>query len=157
MRYQQQEKLLFHSETISWCEEAGWKRRHFRYRKFWSRTVWLSRWLLPSSWRTVTSHGVCYCRNRVSSCNITYVVQQDTQLLLWLNIYSQYVRQLDMFRTYRSILRNIYEGWNFNFGNTPVDWIQELLEWRANAAGRMGPSPTYIHNGSGPSRNGHTQ
>ena len=37
-----------------------------------------------------------------------------------------------------------YEGWNFNFGNTPLDWIQELLEWRANAAGRMGPSPTYI-------------
>ena len=50
-----------------------------------------------------------------------------------------------------------YEGWNFNFGNSPLDWIQELLEWRANAAGRMGPSPTYIHNGSGPSRNGHTQ
>ena len=50
-----------------------------------------------------------------------------------------------------------YEGWNFNFGNTPLDWIQELLEWRANAAGRMGPSPTYIRNGSGPSRNRHTQ
>ena len=51
----------------------------------------------------------------------------------------------------------LYKGWNFNFGNTPLDWIQELLEWCANAAGRMGPSPTYIHNGSGPSRNGHTQ
>ena len=50
----------------------------------------------------------------------------------------------------------LYEGWNFNFGNTPLDWIQELLEWHANAAGRMAPSPTYIHNGSGPSRNGHT-
>ena len=50
-----------------------------------------------------------------------------------------------------------YEGWNFNFGNTPLDWIQELLEWHANAAGRMSPSPTYIHNGGGPSRNGHTQ
>ena len=50
-----------------------------------------------------------------------------------------------------------YEGWNFNFGNTPLDWMKELLEWRANAAGRMGPSPTYVHNGSGPSRNGHTQ
>jgi hypothetical protein len=34
---------------------------------------------------------LCYSRNRVSSCSITYVVQQDTQLLLWLNIYSQYV------------------------------------------------------------------
>ena len=22
----------------------------------------------------------------------------------------------------------LYEGWNFNFGNTPLDWIQELLE-----------------------------
>ena len=22
----------------------------------------------------------------------------------------------------------IYEGWNFNFGNTPLDWIQELME-----------------------------
>ena len=21
-----------------------------------------------------------------------------------------------------------YKGWNFNFGNTPLDWIQELLE-----------------------------
>ena len=21
-----------------------------------------------------------------------------------------------------------YEGWNFNFRNTPLDWIQELLE-----------------------------
>ena len=51
----------------------------------------------------------------------------------------------------------LYEGWNFNFGNTPLDWIQELLEWRANAAGRMGPSPTYIRNGSRPSRNGRTQ
>ena len=52
---------------------------------------------------------------------------------------------------------SMYEDWNFNFGNTPLDWIQELLERRANATGRMGPSPTYIHNGSGPSRNGHTQ
>ena len=50
-----------------------------------------------------------------------------------------------------------YEGWNFNFGNTPLDWIQELLQLRADVAGRMGPSPTYIHNDSGPSRNGHTQ
>ena len=24
--------------------------------------------------------------------------------------------------------KDIYEGWNFNFGNTPLDWIQELLE-----------------------------
>ena len=23
---------------------------------------------------------------------------------------------------------DFYEGWNFNFGNTPLDWIQELLE-----------------------------
>ena len=23
---------------------------------------------------------------------------------------------------------NYYEGWNFNFGKTPLDWIQELLE-----------------------------
>ena len=50
-----------------------------------------------------------------------------------------------------------YEGWNFNFGNPPLDWIQELLECPANAAGRMGPSPAYVLNGSGPSRNGHTQ
>ena len=50
---------------------------------------------------------IWYFRNCVSSCNITYVVQQHTQLLLWLNIYSQYVWQLDMFRTYRSIFRSI--------------------------------------------------
>ena len=35
--------------------------------------------------------------------------QQDSQLLLRLNIYSQYVWQLDMFRTYSSILRSIYK------------------------------------------------
>ena len=37
--------------------------------------------------------GLCflYYRKRVSSCNITYVAQKVTQLLLWLNIYSQYV------------------------------------------------------------------
>ena len=23
---------------------------------------------------------------------------------------------------------NFYESWNFNFGNSPLDWIQELLE-----------------------------
>ena len=23
---------------------------------------------------------------------------------------------------------SLYEGWNFNFGNTLLDWIQELLE-----------------------------
>ena len=51
----------------------------------------------------------------------------------------------------------LYEVWNFNFDNTPLDWIQELLESRANAAGRTGTSPTYIHNGSGSSRNGRTQ
>jgi hypothetical protein len=39
----------------------------------------------------------------------------------------------------------LYVGWNFNFGNSVLDWIQELLERRGNAAGRMGPSlPTYI-------------
>ena len=26
------------------------------------------------------------------------------------------------------LLYPTYEGWNFNFGNTPLDWIQELLE-----------------------------
>ena len=52
---------------------------------------------------------IWYCGNRVSSCSITYVVQQDTQLLLWLNIYSQYIWRLDVFRTYRSIPRSIYK------------------------------------------------
>ena len=32
----------------------------------------------------------------------------------------------------RSVPKNskecYYEGWNFNFGNIPLDWIQELLE-----------------------------
>ena len=23
---------------------------------------------------------------------------------------------------------SVYEGWNFNFGNTSLDWIQELLQ-----------------------------
>ena len=26
------------------------------------------------------------------------------------------------------VVEFIYEGWNFNFGNTQLDWIQELLE-----------------------------
>ena len=25
-------------------------------------------------------------------------------------------------------IAHYYKGWNFNFGNTPLDWIQELLE-----------------------------
>jgi hypothetical protein len=43
------------------------------------------------SWTIHATDFVSCCRNSVSSCNITYVVQQDTQVLLWLNIYSQYV------------------------------------------------------------------
>ena len=73
---------------------------------------------------------------------------------------SKYLNVKTFFVTYPSGIVSIwanYEGWNFNFGNTPLDWIQELLEWRANATGRVGPSPTCIRNGSGPSRNGHTQ
>ena len=27
-----------------------------------------------------------------------------------------------------SSIIQMYEGWNFNFGNSPLDWIQELLE-----------------------------
>ena len=69
---------------------------------------------------------------------------------------SQLIRVLGAWVAVHAALAT-YEGWKFNFGNTPLDWIQELLEWRSNAAGRMGPSPTYIHNGSGPSRNRHTQ
>ena len=57
------------------------------------------------------------------------------------------MRDLDLYRL-KTRVGSMYEGWNFNFGNTPLDWIQELLEWRTNAAGRMGPSPTYIHNWS---------
>ena len=30
--------------------------------------------------------------------------------------------------SYKAIMNYLYEGWNFNFGNTPLDWIQELLE-----------------------------
>ena len=29
---------------------------------------------------------------------------------------------------YFLFIKSIYEGWNFNFGNTPPDWIQKLLE-----------------------------
>ena len=29
----------------------------------------------------------------------------------------------------KQVMQNLrYEGWNFNFGNIPLDWIQELLE-----------------------------
>jgi len=70
-------------------------------------------------------------------------------------VYSTYFH--NKFHPHGVIFRLKYVGWNFNFGNIALDWIQALLEWRGNAAGRMGPSPTYIHNGSGPSRNGHTQ
>ena len=27
-----------------------------------------------------------------------------------------------------NLKKKMYESWNFNFGNTPLDWIQELLE-----------------------------
>ena len=72
-------------------------------------------------------------------------------------MYVSHMQQSEWLETVTLVLVHKYEGWNFNFGNTPVDWIQELLDWSANAAGRMGPSPTYVHNENGPSRNGHTQ
>ena len=28
----------------------------------------------------------------------------------------------------RLVIKVKIMGWNFNFGNTPLDWIQELLE-----------------------------
>ena len=63
---------------------------------------------LPFIASSLKFHSIWYCRNRVSSCNITYVVQQDTQIRYgW--IFIQYAWQLDMFRTYRSVLRSIYE------------------------------------------------
>ena len=31
-------------------------------------------------------------------------------------------------RKYNPAIHAKHEGWNFNFGNTPLDWIQELLE-----------------------------
>ena len=34
---------------------------------------------------------------------------------------------LQFWRFSGSECSSIYEGWNFNFGNTPLDWIQELL------------------------------
>ena len=36
---------------------------------------------------------------------------------------------MNRLRSYEPIF---YEGWNFNFGNTSLDWIQELLEWRVD-------------------------
>ena len=33
-----------------------------------------------------------------------------------------------IFRVTHGAEGQTYEGWNFNFGNTPLDWIQELLE-----------------------------
>ena len=50
-----------------------------------------------------------YSLGPLTKIRVTYVVQQYTQQFLRLNIYSQYVWQLDMFRTYRSILRSIYK------------------------------------------------
>ena len=69
--------------------------------------------------------------------------------------YRKHSFQLDIVGTVYQLV--IYDGWNFNFGNIPLDWIQELPGDARNAAGRMGPSPTHVHNGSGPSRNGHMQ
>ena len=81
---------------------------HF-FSDYGTRTV--SSYLLPlfKFWPQLTGPKKLRLKVRVA-CNITYVVQQDTQLLLWwLNIYSQYVWQLDVFRTYRSIFRSIYK------------------------------------------------
>ena len=76
---------------------------------------------------------------------------------MWLTNLWYYKSLIFLYKIDDRLTGTAYEGWNFNFGNTPLDWIQELLEWRANAAGRTGPSPTYIRNGSGPSRNWRTQ
>ena len=35
---------------------------------------------------------------------------------------------LDDVKQWTFIILYTYEGWNFNFGNIPLDWIQELLE-----------------------------
>ena len=80
--------------------------------------------------------------------HVEFVAHVESWIFLF-NIHRKSYRQ-DKYNQLRHLKRLIhctwtkYEGWNFNFGNTPLDWIQELLEWRANAAGRMGPSPTYI-------------
>ena len=66
-------------------------------------------WNSPIRFTRARRYGICIFKNNEAINTIAYVVQQDTQLLLWLNIYSQYVWQLDMFRTYRSILRSIYK------------------------------------------------
>ena len=53
--------------------------------------------------------------------------------LMW-NIFSVVLTFYFIFMTWGNLLMEHlliggnYEGWNFNFGNTPLDWIQELLE-----------------------------
>ena len=101
---------------------------------------------IPQKEKNFLNSGVLvWSSMALTLCVCVYLISFYTQSGLWVP------------ESVRCWLWQWYEGWNFNFGNTPLDWIQELLEWCANAAGRMGPSPRYIHNGSGPSRNGHTQ
>ena len=55
----------------------------------------------------------------------TNVYQSDVTRLdatLWIFVNTGFYQSVVL------VVTAIYEGWNFNFGNTPLDWIQELLE-----------------------------
>ena len=56
-------------------------------------------------------------------------MEQDFILLdIYFYIFYFYIYKYKIKNT-RHIMDNLlYEGWTFNFGNTPLDWIQELLE-----------------------------
>jgi hypothetical protein len=111
-----------------------------------SQQLWFVVWLWSTTrtvfmWSMLTLKHSVFPRIqwRPKECNITYVVQQDTQLSLWLNIHSQYVWQLDVFRTYRSILRSIYRLCAAGLVCV-VDWIVGwiLTETTRNFFKRMG-------------------
>ena len=54
------------------------------------------------------------------------VSTQDVYIFMWSR-----VKEVDLvwqLGVTQFLILHYYEGWNFNFGKTPLDWIQELLE-----------------------------
>jgi hypothetical protein len=62
------------------------------------------------------------CRQMILMCDIN---TQNTHLMTRRDPVSMTVF---LIRVSGYILRVMYVGWNFNFGNTALDWIQALLE-----------------------------
>ena len=121
-----------------------------QYRRFatWSQSLGLAACCENDNeiWFSIKRLRISWVTKRLSASQ--RILFRAVCFVILFRIWRSLIISTCLIQTWPGLLHLNYEGWNFNFGNTPLDWIQELLEWRANAAGRMGPSPTYIHNGA---------